>query len=74
MIFYVMIPGQRTHSWQNMLLKDNGPDCSDHEVGELLLLLHGDPHAAIHLLAVLGRGPVLYAHYPEYYSIIVLSI
>ena len=41
------------------------PDGPDHEVGQLLLLLHRDAHAAVHLLTILGRRPVLHAHHPE---------
>ena len=37
----------------------------DHEVGELLLGLHGDPDAAVHLLPVLGGGPVLDTHHAD---------
>jgi hypothetical protein len=40
-------------------------DGSDHEVCELFFVLHGDAHAAVDLLSVLARRPVLYAHDPD---------
>ena len=37
----------------------------DHEVGELFLALHRDPHPTVHLLPVLSRGPVLDTHHAD---------
>ena len=37
----------------------------DHEVGQLLLALHGDANPAVHLLPVLSCGPVLDTHHTD---------
>ena len=41
------------------------PDGADHEVGQLLLVLHGHAHATVHLLAIFARRPVLNTHHLE---------
>lgn len=46
-------------------ISSNSSSLPDHEVGQLLLALHGDPHPAVHLLPVLGGRPVLDTHHPD---------